>query len=87
MSEAKIITQYGDPVEGDTQEEPLPIDDIQALTEGINESITGFRKIRNSFILRVGAVAVAIKLVDVAGKIIMENQRLKAKPQQQDNEK
>jgi t-SNARE complex subunit (syntaxin) len=87
VSEAKIITQQGEPVDGrvidgESEIPTPPIEDIRAAINDINEGVKGFRKIRNSIILKFGIVLVTIKVVDVAGKIIMENQRLKAKPQQ-----
>lgn len=88
----KIITQQGDPVEAADEkvEEPSPAEDLRAIAEdineGLNEGLKGLRRFRNSIILKVGAVAVALKVIDVVGKIVMENQRLKAKPRQDDEQ-
>jgi t-SNARE complex subunit (syntaxin) len=89
---SKIITQQGEPVDDTSSDKESeipapPIEDIRAAIKDINEGVRGFRKIRNSIILKFGIVLVTIKVVDVAGKIIMENQRLKAKPQQEDEKK
>lgn len=87
MSEVKIITQQGEPVEEpEDAHEPSPAEDIRAIAEDINEGLKGFRKFRNSIILKVGAVAVALKVIDVVGKIVMENQRLKSEAKKQEDE-
>ena len=88
MSETiKIITQEGAPVNDLPEEEDEVLEEIkETLAKEINEGIAGFRKFKNSIIIKVGVVAVAIKLLDVAGKIIMENQRLKADSKKQDEE-
>lgn len=74
-----IITQQGDPVsETPEPEEEEVIDLLDGVAKEINEGIKGFRKFRNGIILKVGVIAVALKVVSVAGQIIIENQRLKA---------
>lgn len=81
-----IITQEGDPVReqiSDEETDPTPEDDIRAIAEDIHK---GLRRFRNNTILKVGAVIVALRIVNVAGAIIIENQRLKAKQKQQDEE-
>lgn len=77
-----IITQEGAPVEEeltdentDGYEEYSPEEDIRAIAQ---DALKGFRRFKNSTILKVGIIAVAIKVVGVAGQIIIENQRLKA---------
>lgn len=86
---AKIITQEGTPVDGcpEENEEPTLAEDLRALAEDVNEGLVGFRKFRNSAILKIGIVAVAIKVVGVVGQIIIENQRLKAARQERQEER
>jgi hypothetical protein len=79
----KIITQEGSSVDEQNEyatPEPTPDDDIRAMAKDI---YTGFRKFKNSMLVKIGIIAVTIKVVDVAGKIIMENQRLKANHDEQ----
>ena len=84
-----IITQEGTPVdekpEEDEYEEYSPDDDLRDMAQ---DALKGFRRFKNSIILKVGLVAVAIKVIDVAGRIIIENQRLNAalKDRQQQRE-
>jgi len=81
-----IITQEGTPVHEKPEEEfeePTPEEDIRAIAEDIHK---GLKRFRNNTILKVGAVIVALRIVNVAGAIIIENQRLKAKQKQQDEE-
>jgi hypothetical protein len=83
----KIITQEGAPVSDippEESEEYAPEEDIRAIAEDIHK---GLRRFRNNTILKVGAVIVALRIVNIAGAIIIENQRLKAKQKQQDDEK
>jgi hypothetical protein len=87
---SQIITQQGTPVDDKTTEEESetlnPTDDLRAIAEDINDGIKGFRKFRNSIILKIGIVVVAIKTIDVVGKIVLENQRMKAKLRQDDKQ-
>ena len=79
----KIITQEGSPVDEQNEDatpEPTPDDDIRAMAKDIH---TGFRKFKNSMLIKIGIIAVTIKVIDVMGKIVMENQRLKAKHDEQ----
>lgn len=90
MSNVNIIKQDGTPVDDERPEEepetPTPMEDLKSIAEDINEGLQGFRKFRNSIIFKVGIVAVAIKVIDVAGKIILENQRLKAEAKKQEDD-
>lgn len=73
-----IITQEGTPVDGKPEEpaeEYSPEEDIRDIAKDIHK---GFRKFRDSTLIKVGIIAVAIKIVGVAGQVIIENQRLKA---------
>lgn len=82
-----IITQEGTPVSREPEEEfeePTPEEDIRAMAEDIRK---GLKRFRNNTILKVGAVIVALRIVNVAGAIIVENMRLKAKQKPQDDEK
>lgn len=74
----RIITQEGAPVDEEPEEsasDPTPEEDIRAIAQDIHK---GIRRFKNSTIIKLGIVAVAIKVVGVAGQIIIENQRLKA---------
>lgn len=85
----KIIKQDGSPVDDETKKAqgPDPADDIRAIAKDIYDGVKVFRKLRNSFVVKIGVTAVVIKVIDVVGKIIMENQRLKADSKKQDDEK
>lgn len=77
----KVITQEGEPVDENSEEvqdDYSPEDDIRAMAEDIAK---GVRKFKNGVLFKIGVIAVALKVVDVAGKIILENQRLKARKQ------
>ena len=85
----KIVTQEGSPV--DVKDvEPTPqedladiIDDVEGAAKKLHK---GVKKFSNSVIFKVGLVAVAIKAIDVVGKIILENQRLKSEERRQQDE-
>lgn len=84
----KIVTQEGAPVDEmpeETSEHYEGADVFEEAAKEITKGVQGLRKFRNSIIIKVGLVAVALKAIDVAGKIILENQRLRAKTQ--DDEK
>ena len=86
----QIITQEGTPVDDQPEEDASTFEEeFRETAEDVAKDIlTGFRKFKNSTILKIGIVAVAIKVVGVAGQIIIENQRLKAalKDRQQQRE-
>lgn len=85
----KIITQEGAPVDDKPEGEEdvfSTFEPLEDIAKEINEGVAGLRKFKNSIIVKVGIVAVALKVIDVAGKIIMENQRLKADSKKQDEE-
>ena len=86
-SDVKIIRQDGSPVDDEpkeTEDEQYnPLEDVEALAKDIHK---GVKKFRDGFLFKVGLIAVAVKVVDVVGKIVMENQRLKA-AKKQDEEK
>jgi hypothetical protein len=84
----QTITQDGQPVDdepnldddstfGDDLDDVL--EDVRAIAEDVTKDVfKGFRRFKNGIILKVGMIAVAVKVVDVIGKIVIENQRLKA---------
>jgi hypothetical protein len=82
----QTITQDGTPVddepdlegsEGYTDEDAF--EDVRAMAEDMTKDVLkGFRRFKNGIIFKVGLIAVAVKVVDVVGKIVIENQRLKA---------
>jgi hypothetical protein len=75
----KIITQQGEPVEDkpeETDEQYNPAEEFEAIAKDIHK---GVKKFRDGFLFKIGLIAVSIKIVDVVGKIVLENQRLKAK--------
>jgi hypothetical protein len=92
-----IIKQDGSPVD-DHPEQP---DDVETLTEAtdhfvdaakeLNEEFTkglkSVKKFRDGFLFKVGLIAVAIKAIDVVGKIIIEDRRTKAEERRQQDEK
>lgn len=89
----KIVTQEGEPVTDKVDPEEFtvpsmsPEEDIREIAKDIHK---GLKRFRNSAILKVGIVVVALRVVNVAGAIIIENQRLKAKQNEnkpQDEEK
>lgn len=89
----KIVTQEGDPVTDKVDPEEFtvpkitPEDDIREIANDIRK---GLKRFRNNTIFKVGLVVVALRVVNVAGAIIIENQRLKAKQNEnkpQDEEK
>lgn len=71
----RIVTQEGTPVDDSRDEYGSPQEEIRAIAEEVQ---TGLRKFKNSAIFKIGVIAVALKIVGVAGEIIIENQRLKA---------
>lgn len=77
----RIVRQDGTPVNEPPEENvddsfPRPEDeDIRAMARDLHQ---GFLRFKNSVLFKVGVIAVVIKTIDVAGKIIVENQRLKA---------
>jgi hypothetical protein len=80
------ITPTGEPVEDKTdesEEEYSPEEDLRGIAQDIHK---GYLKFRNSAILRIGVIVVALRVVNVAGAIIIENQRAK-RQKQQDEEK
>lgn len=90
----QVITQEGKPVgeppkvepedvQDDAQEIPGFEADVRAMAEDMAK---GIRRFKNGIILKIGLVAVAIKVVDVVGKIVIENQRLKAAQKPEDDE-
>lgn len=84
----KIITQDGAPVDEELTPEGDRIGHFEgqeAVEELAKEVHKGLKRFRNNTILKIGAVIVALRIVNVAGAIIIENQRLKAK-QKQDEE-
>ena len=87
--DVKIVRQDGTPVDDepkpddDGYTEYSPLDDVEALAKDIHR---GAKKFRDGFLFKVGLIAVTIKAIDVVGKIVMENQRLKATAKKQDNE-
>lgn len=87
----KIVTQDGHPVEESQETAPTPAEDIQAIVEDVEGAVKefhkGVKKFRNGFLFKIGVIAVTIKAIDVVGKIILENQRLKSEERrQQDDE-
>lgn len=81
-----IITQEGAPIDEEFVEEPEEYAPDEELREIARDIHKGLKKFRNNTILKIGAVIVALRIVNVTGAIIIENQRLKAK-QKQDEEK
>ncbi len=94
MSEVKIIKQDGSPVDDETAEKPREVFDgpeafdeiAKEINDGINKGLKGIRRFRNGIMFKLGLIAVAVKALDVAGKIIIENQRLKAEFKQKNDE-
>lgn len=90
--DVKIITQQGEPVvetseEGEYYEGPEAlVEAAKELGEQFDKATRGVKKFRDGFLFKVGLIAVTIKVVDVIGKIVMENQRLKAKQTQDDEQ-
>ena len=80
-----IVTQEGTPVEDTPVErgEPTSEEDVRDIIKDIQK---GLRRFRNSAIIQFGVVLVALRVVNVAGAIVIENQRLKAKQKKQDEE-
>lgn len=85
VEKPRIITQEGDPIDAPEEPatEPTLDEDLRDIAKDINK---GLKRFRNNTILKIGAVIVALRIVNVTGAIIIENQRLKAK-QKQDEEK
>ena len=85
----KIVTQEGIPVSEkpeDDNEGWERYEGMEAVEEAAKELSKGIKKFRDGFLFKVGLIAVAVKVVDVVGKVVMENQRLKA-AKKQDEEK
>lgn len=92
----QTITQDGQPVDNepnldDTEfgDDPLEdvLDDVRSMAEDVTKDVLkGFRRFKNGIILKVGMIAVAVKVVDVIGKIVIENQRLKAAQRNDDSD-
>jgi hypothetical protein len=85
----KIVKQDGSPVDA-PEEKPTPAEDIQAIVEDVEGAVKefgkGVKKFRNGFLFKIGVIAVTIKVVDVIGKIVLENQRLKSEERRQQDE-
>lgn len=86
-----IITQEGTPVDEEPEEyeeyeEYSPEEDLRNIAKDFTK---GFRKFRDGTLFKIGIIAVAIKVVGVAGQIIIEKQRLNAalKDRQQERER
>jgi hypothetical protein len=94
VSEVKIITQDGSPVDDEPQpgpdEEPTLGEEFRGIEEDVRamaeDVAKGIRRFKNGVLFKIGLIAVSIKVVDVVGRIIIENQRLKAgqKPEEDD---
>lgn len=90
VEKPRIITPEGDPVDEEHTDDGDRIgyfEGQEAVEELAKEVKKGLNRFRNNTILKIGAVIVALRIVNVAGAIIIENQRLKAKQKQQDEEK
>lgn len=92
----QIIKQDGSPVDDEPKVDEdeisaqTPVEDLKALAEdvqeGLDKATKAAKKFRDGFLFKVGIIAVAIKAIDVAGKIILENQRLKAEAKKADEQ-
>lgn len=81
-----IIKQDGSPVDEEhVEEEPTPAEDLRAIAEDVEGAVKelhrGAKKFSDGFLFKIGAIAVAIKVIDVIGKIIIEDRRLKSEEQ------
>lgn len=86
-----IIKQDGSPVDDEpkSEEDGELYEGVEALTEAAKElgaefekGVKSVKKFRDGFLFKIGVIAVAIKTIDVVGKIIIEDRQLKAKKQQ-----
>ena len=64
------------------EHERAPDEDIRAIAQDIHK---GLRQFKNSTLFKIGLIVVSVKVVDVIGRIVIENQRLKTT--QQDDER
>ena len=80
-----IIRQDGSPVDGEEKPDEDEFDSPDAFVDAAKElgaefekGIKSVKRLRDGFLFKIGLVAVAIKAIDVVGKIIIEDRRLKS---------
>ena len=80
-----IIRQDGSPVDEEPKTDEDEFDSPDAFADAAKElgaefekGIKSVKKFRDGFLFKIGLIAVAIKAIDVVGKIIIEDRRLKS---------